>query len=70
MEIQNEILKLFGNLSNVKIDERVTTFRLDAILQDAPNIGEISIKSFNQNIPNRDNYKFSLIIDDYLYSNL
>ncbi|WP_281777964.1 hypothetical protein [Croceibacter atlanticus] len=64
MEIQNEILKLFGNLSNVKIDERVTTFRLDAILQDAPNIGEISIKSFNQNIPNRDNYKFSLIIDE------
>ncbi len=64
MKIQDEIIKLFGALSNLNVDERVTTFRLEANLADAPNLTEISLKSFIQNIPERDNYKFSLRIEE------
>lgn len=64
MNIQDEITKLFGKLSEVTIDERVSTFRLNSILERPPSLSKTLIESFYQNIPNRDNYKFTLRIEE------
>ncbi|MEM6813071.1 MAG: hypothetical protein AAF600_01610 [Bacteroidota bacterium] len=64
MNIVEQLSKLFGSLSNLKVDERFSTLRISASIEAINQVSEISVKVFKQNIPERDNFKISIVIED------